>query len=233
MHSLVVDDDPVSCALLRHYLESVPAVLSVATARNGQEATEELARKTPDFLVLDVEMPGISGLDLLSLISPRPPVIVVSGSSGYAARAFDLDVTDFVVKPVSMSRFCKAIDRVQRRLQFEQGASGSLNAAIEDVFVREGGKLVRIALSDVSNFEAQGDYVLSHVGDRSLMMHTTMKALLERLPGHQFVRIHRSHIVFIRAIADIEDMSLVLRNGTVLPIGQSYRQALLKVLYTL
>jgi DNA-binding LytR/AlgR family response regulator len=132
-----------------------------------------------------------------------------------------------------MSRFCKAIDRVQRRLQFEQGASGSLNAAIEDVFVREGGKLVRIALSDVSNFEAQGDYVLSHIGDRSLMLHTTMKALMERLPSHQFVRIHRSHIVSIRAIADIEDMSLVLRNGTVLPIGQSYRQALLKVLYTL
>ncbi len=239
MTCLVVDDDPVARALVESFVGRHPGLTLVGTCTDAVEAAGELARQrtagTPvGLLFLDVEMPEMTGLELAEAVgagasATRPQVVLITSKEEYAREAFEVEVTDYLVKPPTYGRFVKAVERVLAR-----AASGPEPVTAEDpntLFVKADGRLVRIDLREVAWIEAQKDYALFHTDAGDRLVHTTMKALEERLPD-AFVRVHRSFLVRLDRIGDVEDTSLVIERK-VIPVGATYRAPLLARLNTL
>lgn len=244
LRCIVVDDDPASRTLMASYVKQHAGLDAVGTYEGAIEAANALQQHDVDLILLDVEMPNMSGLELVDTLSAPPAIVMVSGHEEYAVDAFDIDATDYLVKPVSYARFLKAIERVRAgratasRPAEADGSSGSAMASktgpasAGHVFLKDGRRLIRVALRDVRWIEAQGDYMLVRVSKERHMINSTMKELEEKLPADQFVRVHRSHIVRIDQIDDIKDGTLVV-DGRMLPIGPSYHDHLIDRIETL
>jgi DNA-binding LytR/AlgR family response regulator len=228
---LVVDDDPMSRALLEEYVSRHEALELADSCADAVEAANRLRRKDVDLILLDIEMPEMSGIELAKDLGPETRVILVSGKSEYAVTAFDIEVVDYLLKPVSYGRFLRAIRRSLHRPDTEVTDPGASERG-KYVFVKSDGKLVKVVLDSIQWIEAQGDYVLIHEEGRRIMMHGTMSKLAKKLPSDAFSRVHRSYIVRLDCIDDIEDSSVVI-GRTVIPIGASYRQDFLNRLETL
>ncbi len=227
MRCVVVDDDAVWRALLTHFVDQHEGLHLLAACKDAVEAANVLQRETVDLLFLDVEMPGMSGLELLRTMSERPQVVLVTGKEDYALEGFDLEVTDYLLKPVSHAAFLKAVARAERR----QGQGAARRVAEAHVFVRHEGRLTRLDLTRVQHIEANGDYVQIHSSDGSMLVHTTMKALEASLPSSDFVRVHRSHIVRVDQIVDLDETTVVV-GRSVVPLSAAGRAELLRRLRT-
>jgi DNA-binding LytR/AlgR family response regulator len=236
---IIVDDDPVARNVMERYADRHPALASVGTFSTAEEAAEALDESTIDLVVLDIEMPGMSGIELADLdilhgLATETQVIFVTAKEDYALQAFSVDATDYLVKPVRYSRFDTAIERVKRRCDCTDDTSApatTKSIAGNTVFVKVDGRYIRLELADILWIEAQGDYMLLKTTDSRYMIHSTLKTLEEKLPT-TFARVHRSFIVRIDQIKDIEDTTLVI-DGKVIPIGASYRDDLMRRLNTL
>lgn len=231
MRSLVVEDDELSRIIIENLVEQHPELHLVGSCASALEALKVLRESAVELIFLDIEMPDMSGLDLVKSLAAPPQVVVVSGKEDYALDAFDIDVTDYLLKPVTHARFLKAVERVMRRKGVEVPADAG--PTDDRVFIKADGKLVQLDLSAVQWIEAQADYMLIHTAADRYLIHGTMKAMEEKLPISDFIRIHRSYIVRIDQIKDIQDQTLVIGKNKVLPIGASYRDALLKRVRTL
>ena len=223
---MVVDDDAVVPTLLEEYLAQTADVTLVGSYESPIAAANALRTAPVDVLFLDVEMPQMSGLDLARALEVRPKVVLVTSKAEYAAEAFDLDVIDFIVKPVSYARLLRAIERARRRESTTVPEVPTARAASDHVFVKVEGRLVKVALDEIFWVEAQGDYVLLHTPRKRFMVHGTMKSIEEKLPAADFVRVHRSHLVRIDRIVDVEEGNLVVERN-IIPIGASYRAPLM------
>ena len=248
LRCLVIDDDATSRTVLSRYVEQHAQLELVDTCESGVDAMNriEQADDPLDLLLLDVNMPMMTGLELADTLSDEVQVIIVTGDRDHAVDAFDADATDYLVKPVRYARFAKAVARAHEQHERRQAlassaghepvvqaAPASPDAAHPDsVFVKVDGRLIRLALSDIRWVEAQGDYMMVHTSSKRYLIHSTMKSLDAKLPDDQFVRVHRSHIVRIDQIKDIEDSTLVI-DGKVIPIGGSYYDALIERIQTL
>lgn len=240
LRALVVDDDPVSRALLARYVGQHDALQLVATCASALEAVPVLRGDGVDVVFLDVEMPEMSGLDLVRSLERRPAIVLVTGKAQYAVEAFAVAVADYLLKPVQYARFLQAVERVVRAVGADRTPSpgapptvaSPMGKSRDVLFARIDGRLVRIPLVEVHWVEAKGDYVLLHAPRRRYMVHATMKTMAERLPAADFVRVHRSHIVRVDRIVDLEDATIVVERD-VIPVGASYRDALLARLNTL
>jgi DNA-binding LytR/AlgR family response regulator len=241
---LIADDDPASQALMAKYADRHADLDVLGRCEDGIEAANFLYEEDVDLILLDVEMPEMSGLELVESLTNPPAIVMVTGHDEYAVDAFDADVVDYLVKPVRYARFLKAIERVAARLEGQrpshapveaEDASGSSRlaaASAEHVFLKDGRRLIRVPLHNIQWIKAQGDYMLVQAGTDRYMINSTMKTLQEKLPADQFVRVHRSHIVRIDQIKDIEDTTLII-DGTMLPIGPSYQDDLIDRIQTL
>ncbi|MCS4054368.1 LytR/AlgR family response regulator transcription factor [Salinibacter ruber] len=244
---LIADDDPSSQDLLSKYADRHADLDTVGVCEDGIEAANILREKEVDLILLDVEMPEMSGLELVESLSDPPAIVMVTGHEEYAVEAFEVDVVDYLVKPVRYGRFLTATERVSERL----GTGGSqdepseptaeedttesphlADTSAEHVFLKDGRRLIRVALKDIQWIKAQGDYMLVQAESDRYMINSTMKELDEKLPSSQFIRIHRSHIVRIDQIKDIEDTTLII-DGKMLPIGPSYQDELIERIQTL
>lgn len=247
---LIADDDPSSQDVLSKYADRHADLDTVGVCEDGIEAANILREKAIDLVLLDVEMPEMSGLELVESLSDPPAVVMVTGHEEYAVEAFEVDVVDYLVKPVRYGRFLTAIERVSERLgpaadddpeepnaeePAAEEAAGSPHLAdtsAEHVFLKDGRRLIRVALKDIQWIKAQGDYMLVQAESDRYMINSTMKELEEKLPSGQFIRVHRSHIVRIDQIKDIEDTTLII-DGKMLPIGPSYQDELIERIQTL
>ncbi|MBN4056256.1 response regulator transcription factor [Rhodothermus sp. AH-315-K08] len=214
---LVVDDDEVARALIEHFIEETPDAELAGSFDSAIAAMRDASRSKADVIFLDVEMPGMNGLEMIEALEDAPLVVLVTANSDHAVEAFDVDVVDFLLKPVTYSRFLKSVTRVRNILEtaFEVGSE-------DHVFVKSDGRLMKVTLAEIEWIEAQRDYVLIHTAEKDYFIHTTMKRLIDRLSGEEFVRVHRSYLVQISKIADIQNDSLVI-GRKVIPIGASYR----------
>lgn len=155
---------------------------------------------------------------------------MVTAKQEYALEAFEIEVVDYLLKPVSYPRFLKAIQRVERQLHLEQqqtGRASETEGSARFVFIRSEGKLIRLNLETIQWIEAQGDYVLIHATPKRYLIHATMKSLQDKLPASDFVRVHRSYIVRIDQIDDIADTTLVI-DRKVIPLGTAFKDELLR-----
>ncbi len=223
---LIVDDDKLSrIALERLVLQSGNLTL-VKSCSTPVEALEVLRKQQIDILMVDVEMPELSGLELIKSLKRRPEIIIVTAKEHYAVEAFDVEAADYLVKPVTLPRFLKAVNRVLAR----QKAAEPVAKSIADqgmLYVKVNNQLVSVPIADVLWIEATGDYVTIHTERQNFIAHATMKAMEEKLPAGNFMRVHRSHIVQLQRIKAIEETHIII-GKTLIPIGKSYHEPLMK-----
>lgn len=225
MKCIIIDDDEMIIATLEHYIsqtEGMELVKSFTSAVEGANFYKN--NKDIDLILLDVEMPEMTGLDFLNVMGTKTNVVLVTSKPEYAVEAFEYEVKDYILKPVQYPRFLKAVEKC-KQVQEEVLASVEGSENEYEVYIRSDLKYVRINILDVKYIEAQADYVSFVINNNTKhMVHATMKSLEQKLPKSVFVRIHRSYIVNIKQIDSAEN-AIVNVGSANLPIGASYRSA--------
>ena len=230
LRCLVVDDDPMSVQIVRTCIGNTPFLEATAACSSAIEAAEVLRTQAFDVLFLDVEMPLMSGLDLLRTLPDPPQVVLITSSQSYAVQAFEFAVADYLLKPLSYPRFLQAANKVLENLNTQRAAEEAdapvtTSPGAEFTFVKVDNKLVRVDFADVLYVEALGDYVHLVTNRSKLIVYSTMRAIEEKFPAQRFVRVHRSFIINIDYVQALEDNSLLI-NDKYIPIGQTYMRGL-------
>jgi DNA-binding LytR/AlgR family response regulator len=223
MKCISVDDNPIALTALRQLIEQVDDLHLSGEFSDAVEAYNFLKKERTDLVFLDVEMPGINGLELIDSLDSTPLIIMVTAKKEYALDAFEKHVVDYLVKPVALPRFISAIN-FARKIHESRLAK---KAAFETLFVKTDGKWNKLVIADIKYLQAMGDYVrIFTLGDK-YMVNKTMKAILDRLPEDKFVRVHRSYIVNIDHIENIEEGSIVI-GREVIPVSDRHRDAFMQ-----
>lgn len=226
MNVIIIDDDAISRELLKICVERTENLKLVGSFNDVREAMSALKEdKSIDLILLDIEMPEINGIDFLNTFKQAPHVIVISSKKDYAADAFNNDVIDYIVKPVSYDRFLKAVKKVET---YSGNASSQfdMNGSASFIFVRHKGRLQRVAIDDIEFAEANADYVNIVTSKEKYIVHSSMKNIEAKFPARKFVRAHRSFIVNIDKANTVEENTLFLADKTI-PIGRLYKEHLL------
>ncbi len=238
---LVVDDEALARQLAVEYLEACDGVEVAGTCANGYEAVKAVSDAMPDVLLLDVQMPKLSGFDVLELIGPGPAVVFATAHDEYALKAFDVHAVDYLLKPFSQVRLAEALVRARQRLATRDttpidGLRAELRSVrVERILVRDAGKVFIVPVETLEYVQAQDDYVLLRTQGRNLLKEQPISSLEAQLDPDRFVRIHRSWIINLARLARVEleakDRRVaVLHDGTRLPISRSGHQRLNEVL---
>jgi DNA-binding LytR/AlgR family response regulator len=206
---------------LKQLVSQVQSLELVAECTDAMQALISLNNNQVDLLLLDIEMPDMSGLDLIkNLGNKRPLIIFTTAKKEYAVEAFELNVVDYIVKPISLPRFTQAIEKSIEALE-----SKKEEVKVEEqgfVFVKDNGVLKRISIDDILYLEAMGDYVKVHTAQKFHVVHATLKSIEEKLPVTKFVRVHRSYIVAINKIDYIQEGTISI-GKTSIPVADTHR----------
>lgn len=229
LRCLILDDDDVAIKLIHEYINRTDGLDAIATCKSAEDALNELQKIEIDILFLDIELPQMSGIDLLKALDKTPHTIFITSQREYAVDAFDHNAVDFLLKPFDYGRFSKAIGRARERL-IPSDPAPTEPVISDSVFVRHNSKYVKVPIDEILWIEAVGDYANLYTHNRRYTIHTTMKALQKKLLPNEFIRVHRSYIVRIARIEEIEDNTLSLGEGKLVPIGKRYRGDLLQAL---
>jgi two-component system LytT family response regulator len=233
MHLLIVDDERPARDRLRRMLALAPGIGSVREAADGVEALRMVEIERPDALLLDIEMPELSGIDLAaSLPAPAPLVVFVTAHEDYALRAFDSEAVDYLLKPFDQARLQRALERLRARLAAPMQSAAPLASAPRQLLVSERGATRVVQVADIEWLETADNYVALHTCAGAPLLRQTLGALLAQL-GPAFVRCHRRAAVRLSAVVRIEpldkgDCELVLRSGARVPCSRQYRPALIE-----
>lgn len=226
MKALIIDDNIIARTTLKHLASKIQDLEVAGECANAMEAYNELNKQTIDLLLLDIEMPEISGVELTkNLVNKRPLIIFITSKKDYAVEAFELNVVDYLVKPITPARFIQAIDKA--RELFESSHEEVKINNEEFIFIRDSNIIRRLKVDDILIAEAMGDFVKLHTISRFFAIHSTLKSVEERLPTEKFIRVHRSYIIAINKIDTIQDGVLIL-NGKPVPVADTYRALLNK-----
>ena len=228
----IIDDDEINRLTLEHYVELTPNLKLMASLADGLAGLAFFREgNRVDVLFLDIEMPHLSGLDLLRVLPNPPEVIITTARQDFAVDAFALRVTDYLVKPFEFARFTQAVERVGSRVAGGTTAPAAESPTRSDLFVKVNSRMVRINFDEVLYVEALSDYVNIVTEKHKYIVYTTLKALETRLsPYTNFVRVHRSYLLNTQHIESIEDNTANLHGGHFVPIGKSYQEGFYKSL---
>jgi two-component system, LytTR family, response regulator len=246
---IIVDDEPLARDGVRLHLEGTEDVEIVGEAGSGEEAVSLIEAMRPDLMFLDVQMPGIDGFGVLEAVGPAqmPVTIFTTAYDEFAVRAFDAHAVDYILKPYDAERFRKALERgresvrSRRRSRIDDSLGSLLEELrsrtqfVERLVVRSGGRIVILRIAEIDWIEAASNYVRLHAGGRDYLLRETMTALESKLDPAEFVRIHRSTIVRVDRIRELEplfqgDYVVILTDGTRLTSSRGYRERLQELL---
>ena len=227
MTYLIVDDEPPARKLLQTYMQAIDQCQLIKLCENALEAYEALQLQRVDLMFLDIKMPLVSGTDFLRSLKNPPLVILTTAYPKYALEGFELNVIDYLLKPIAFSRLLQAVEKARNR-QAQPLLSPQPGPALAHLFVKADQKLVKVNLADIQLIEGMQNYVKLHLTTRVLIASYTMRALEELLPAHQFLRVHRSFIVPIAAIVAINGNVIETAYQSI-PIGVSYKEAVNKL----
>lgn len=226
MKCLIVDDNKMARMALKQLVSQIQTLDIVGECSNAIEAYNQLANGPVDLLFLDIEMPDISGIDLIKKLGNKKPLIIfTTAKKEYAVEAFELNVVDYLVKPVSQARLLQSVEKAQEALD-----SNKEEIKIEEqsfVFVKDNGMLRRISIDDILFLEAMGDYVKVHTPQKFHVVHATLKSIEEKLPASKFLRVHRSYIVAINKIDFIQEGTITIGKTTI-PVADTHKTSLNK-----
>ena len=227
MNCIIVDDDQISCKILEGYVAKSASLNLVGTFNDSVEARNIITKRQDiDLIILDIKMPEMDGFDFIMSLDNPPNIILVTSAEEYALKAFDFNVIDFLLKPISYGRFCKAIDKTIRYYSRKE----SSGTGDEEIFIKKSSSLVKLKLKDIIYIEALENYVTLNTNDDRFTIHFTMKAIENQLPSGVFIRVHRSYIINKSMIQSIKENTLDLLVGDTvksIPVGKSFRDTLL------
>ncbi len=234
LQTLIVDDEEPARILLSKYVEKIPELQLAATCTNAIEARAILSSTPIDILLLDIQMDDITGSDLLRMLKNKPATILTTAYSEYALDGYELDVLDYLVKPITFNRFLKAIGKVmdlKMRSKTLSATPDSSSEATEKpfLFVKTDHKVIKLHYSEVLYFESYGEYVKIHTAQKILLSSHTMTFIEENLPLKAFFRIHRSYIVNLTKIDELEG-NMVRISQQKLPISKRQKEAFITAL---
>lgn len=223
MQTLIVDDEPIAIAILEKYLLQIDGMQIAGTCRNAVEAFNVLQNKPVDLLLLDIEMPGMSGLTLLKNLQQAPKVILTTAYRDFALEGFELDVVDYLLKPIAFERFLKAIQKIRN---LATPAQSSIITRRPYLYFKSGHKMVQVYLDEVLYVESMSNYARIFLSTQSsVVTYQKMSDLEALLPASEFIRIHRSYLVRRDKITAFTPDAVEIA-GKELPVGGSYKNTL-------
>lgn len=217
---IAIDDEPPALDLIRQYVERVPSLQLLHTFDDAITGAEYLRQHPVDLLFIDINMPDITGLDLVRSLQEKPMIIFTTAYKKFAHEGFELDAIDYLLKPISPDRFSRAVNKA---IEYFDYKSRPKNDAEESLFVYSEYRMIKINLLDIDYIESLEDYIKIHrSGDKPILTLMTLKGVLEKLPAARFKRIHRSYIVATDKVKSILNRKVTLTSGTELPVSDSY-----------
>ena len=222
---LAIDDEPLALRQLSSYIKKIPYLELVAECQSAHDAMAVMEKQTVDAIFIDINMPDLNGLDFVRSLESPPLIVFTTAYSDYAVEGYKVNAVDYLLKPFSLDDMLRAAEKV--RAQYELLHQGDVSVVDEDdaIFFKTEHKVVRVQVSDIRYVEGMSEYLKIHLeGDRKpLIVLLSMKKLEERLPRHVFMRIHRSYIINLRKIQEVNKNRVILDADTYLPIGDLYR----------
>lgn len=225
VRAIITDDEPLAQNVIEQYAQKLPDLKIIGICNDAICAHKILQEEKVDLLFLDINMPKLSGISFLKNLKNPPLVIFTTAYSEYALEGFELNAVDYLKKPFSFERFCKAYFRAEELLQLKQQAQADNNKENIDefLFIKSDKKSIKVKFADIYYIEGLGDYIKLHLKDKKLVTNLSMKKIFALLPNNNFFRTHKSFIISIDKIDAIEG-NMTLIKGEKLPIGNSYRQ---------
>ncbi|MBI2729730.1 MAG: response regulator transcription factor [Sphingobacteriales bacterium] len=224
---IAVDDEPLALELLEDNISKVPYLQLVAKCSNPMEAMKLLQQQPVDLIFLDIQMPGLTGLQFIQSLSIKPMIILITAYEKFALEGFNLDVVDYLIKPVSLERFVKACNKADELFQLKNRHTANAETVSDYFFVNVEYSLVKINFSDITFIEGLKDYVKIHLANsnKPVITRISMKSLEDQLPITRFLRIHKSYIVSLKQITSVRKSSVYIGDME-LPISDNYRDTL-------
>ena len=220
---IIVEDEPASRDLLKQYIAQVPELELVGVCEHALEANEVLSRRAVALMFLDINMPGISGISFYRTLTNPPHVIFTTAYPEYAIDGFEVNASDYLVKPFPFERFLKAVNKVKAKL-------GQGDHISDDyILLKADKRIYRIRLRDILFMEALGDYVKVHLTDKMIIVHETLQGMQDQLPGGLFTRVHKSYLISLEYFEHL-DGNRVLVAAVPIPLGQTYKAAFLELI---
>lgn len=217
---IAIDDEPLALELIKEYCSRFPSLHLLHAFEDAIYGAEYLQKNSVDLLFIDINMPDITGIDLVRSLEVRPLVIFTTAYKNFAYEGFELDALDFLLKPIDFERFSRTIHKA---LDYHQYRQNPKSTSSDSIYVHSEYRLVRIVLDQINYIESFGDYVTIHqIAEKPTSTLMSLKKILEKLPEKQFIRIHRSFIVALAQIKSVHNRKVQLRIGKELPIGDSY-----------
>lgn len=224
---IAVDDEPKALEVLSIHAAKAPEVYLVKTFTNPSEALVWLKDNFVDVVFLDINMPGISGLQFIEKLQTRPYIIFTTAYSEYAIDSYDFEAVDYLLKPIEFDRFYKAINKVKRQIQLNSIQQDSLLSKF--IFVKDGYKQIKICIEDIQFIQSEGNYLNIITAKEKVLARMTFQYLLEKLPRNLFFRIHNSYVINVSHIQKIEDNQVFIHDVKI-PIGIKYKERFLDFL---
>lgn len=220
--AIAIDDEPIALKVIENFCHEIETISLEKTFSNAEDGLKHLKKFPTDIIFLDIEMPNLNGIDLYKQIKQNTLVIFITSRADYAVEGFNLNALDYLLKPFTFERFKQATDKAQEYF------SSNINSKSQHIFVRADYSLQKIMLDDITYIEALDDYLkINLYQQKTIVARMTMKAMLEKLPSNDFLRVHRSFIVPIKKIESLRNKTLQLGDKKI-PVGNSYEQEVMK-----
>jgi DNA-binding LytR/AlgR family response regulator len=229
---LIVDDEQHALDILLHYIGQTPLLQLVASTTNPLEALQIVATQKVDLIFLDIQMPELSGIDFIRSINGKCKVILTTAYSEFALEGYDLDVVDYLLKPIRLPRFLTAVQKAATALNNLMADVDKGLSEDDYIFVKteSKGKLLKINLAEIDYIEGMKNYIAIYTAGKKILVYTSMKEMEERLPGKRFIRVHKSFIIAIDRITGIEGNQVLLKGiSATIVAGESYKAELMKI----
>lgn len=230
---LIIDDEPLARDLIRYHIEKLDNFEIVAECGDAMKALQELHNQKIDLMFMDIEMPQITGIEFLKILKNPPKVIITTAYRDYAIDGFELDVVDYLLKPVTFERFLKSVNKYYQMCQDENIVAASVLETMPPdepfIYVKENKRVIKVQLNEILYIEGLSEYVQIYTDKKKIITKTTMSSLEEKLPDASFMRIHKSFIVSLSRIEAFTSSTIEVP-GKELPIGRSYKNSVLTAL---
>lgn len=228
---LAIDDETLALDLLEDNIRQIPFLHLVKRCKNAYEAIAILQNEEIDLIFVDIQMPGLTGIQLLNSLQVKPMVIFITAYEKYAIESFNLDVMDYLLKPVPFERFLKAANKALEYYNLKQKQTQQPNATNDFLFVNAEYSLIKIIVNDITHIEGLKDYIKIHLNTstKAVITRMNLKAIEEKLPANKFIRVHKSFIISIDKITSVRKNRIFIKE-TEIPLSDFYRDNLFKII---
>lgn len=225
MNCIIVDDEEMSRSALTHLIRQANFLKLVKSCNSAVEASNFIGSEKVDLVFLDIEMPEMSGIEFIKSMETPPLIILTTSHKEYALAAFEYNVVDYIVKPIQLPRFLKAVSKAK---EIQEGLRNHITASDKEYFfIKSNSVMSKVRLKDILWIEALGDYITVNTVQKKYVIHLTLKALESKLPPEKFIRVHRSFMIAVDNITAVEDTTIYINNKAI-PVGAIYRDGFLK-----